>query len=1079
MNGSQNPYLWLKGKLPKYPAPILPLTTMAKFKFLLWLAFTLGGTSAVAQSAAPAYTRFTTEQGLADNWVHTALQDRFGFLWLGCEGGLSRFDGQQFLNFYSDKNNPHSLANNTVRGICEDPDGTLWLAVLDGGLHNFDPRTGKFESWKKDPKKPDFKGELTSILQDGDLLWLGTYHHGLGCFDKKKRQYVGWYSYPADEHSKDTWQFNTVNHLIADRRDPNHIWVAAANRGLARFDKQSRRFEVWPIAGVSGRTGVSAMQLVQDRTGHIWIGTWSNGIVSFDPATGRMEAFPYDQASYLQANNYNRNVVLSLAEKSDTELWVATEDNGLGIFDKATGSYSFLKNEFNGESPELDRVCQGLYVDPQQRLWALGRQGGIRVFAPQQHSLRYISLAKGRGGVAERAEVTDFAFSPGRRTVFVATENNGCFEWSEEQGALAQRALALPDGSFPNFKTLLCDAKGNIWAGTAKTLGGGASLYRLRLGQSSFEAALLRFQPPRGLEETVNDLLEDAAGNVWATTSYDGFYKIDPSNLAVETYREQGNFAKGAPSFNKWWVLLDMALAPNGHIWFALKSGGILDFDPATRNFRMFNTDTGLPSNDLQCIETTADGQVWVGSKRDGLIPLNATNAMVGTSMTDGLPSLSISAIRFDSASGSLWLATDKGLCSFDSKGNRTTVFGTSSGLRNTYLNGKGLEIVEGIGLLLGQPNGFCILKNTVATVPETTAQPRVAITDIKVFNQSKYFEKKLRIATEVALTPDEDVFSFEFAMPASPNADIATYQYRLDGFDEDWYNSEDGHTITYSSLQPGTYTLRVKGFLPGQGVSAETSVLIRILPHWWQTWWARAAAALLVGLLLLWGYKARTRQLKRENELLRQMNDLERSALQAQMSPHFIFNCLGAIQNFILQNEKEQAMEYLGQFAQLVRGVLNASVEGKVTLREEVQLLENYLSLERLRFDQRFDYSVSGLKGAEPPNLAIPPLLIQPYVENAVLHGMAGKKSGGLVEVIFQHQSNGIDVIIRDNGGGFNASYKPKNHKSVGMTITRSRLELLNNSGGDTVNVKTITDATGHEIGTEVIIRIGYIAQA
>ncbi|MBK8562469.1 MAG: histidine kinase [Saprospiraceae bacterium] len=1048
-------------------------------KLPLWLVLVFGSSWAVSQPLASSYARFTTEQGLADNWVHTALQDSQGFLWFGCEGGLSRFDGQHFLNFFKDKNRPNSLANNTVRGICEDADGVLWLAVLNGGLHRFDPATGKFDAWETDPENLQFKGELTAIVQDGDLLWLGSYNHGLGCFDKKKQQYIAWHSYPTDEHSTDTYQFNTVNHLIADRQNPRYLWVAAANRGLARFDKQTHRFEVWPISGVSGKTGVSAMRLVQDEAGLIWIGTWSGGIASFDPRSAKMEIYPYDLTSYHQPNNYNRNVVQSLLLKDEHELWVGTEDNGFGTFDRKTGKFNFFKNEFSGESPELDRMCQGLYVDLQKRLWVLGRQGGVRVFAPQQTTFRYVSLAAAAGGGrSERAEVADIAYSPSRRSLFVATENNGCFEWSDERNTLVQRATPLPDGTFPFFKTLLCDTKGNTWAGTAKTLGGGASLYVLRPGKLHFEAAILKFQPARGLEETVNDLLEDTAGNIWVATSYDGFYKLNPNNFAVESFRDQPSFAKDAPAFNKWWALLDMSLAPNGHIWFALKSGGVVDFDPTTRKFKLYNSQNGLASNEALAVECSSDGRIWVATKNGGVQSYRPGgkkgDVLELSDKMNGQHGQLVSAIGLDSVAGLLWLNTDKGLASMDPENDKMTIYGRSSGLRNAYLMGKGLAVVKGVGVVVGQPNGFCWLKQEGAVaIPPTPDTPRVVLTDLKIFNQSKYFEKQLRTTKELVLNPTESVFSFEFAMPTSLDAELAVFQYQLEGLDGEWYVAEDKHSISYSGLQPGTYTLKVRGVLPGNVTSAETRLRIRIMPNWWQTWWARSVAILAFGAALFFIYRLRTRQLKREHELQRQMIELERSALQAQMNPHFIFNCLGAIQNFILQNESEQAIEYLGSFAQLVRGVLNASVTGKVTLKEELSLLEGYLLLEQLRFNHRFEYEVKVAEGMSDTEITIPPLLIQPYIENAVLHGMTGKKNGGKVEVCFQPQGEYLNVVVRDNGHAGMGTGQPKTHKSVGMSITRRRLELLG-SGGN-VEVKTLKDKEGNIIGTEVTIAIGF----
>ncbi|MCF8247778.1 MAG: histidine kinase [Saprospiraceae bacterium] len=1040
----------------------------------------------MAQQEHPSFTRFTTEHGLADNWVHTALQDSRGFLWFGTEGGLSRFDGQHFLNFYEDKNNPNSLSNNKVRDLCEDPDGSFWLATLDGGLNHFDPATGISTAWRTDStpawKDKDKPLSFTSILQDNGLLWLGSYDHGLGCFDKKLRRYTAWYDFPSDHHSDNLFQYNSINHIISDRQNPRYLWLAAANRGLSRFDKQTHQLEIWPIHDANGKEGVASMWLLQDKAGVIWIGTWSNGIARFDPNSSdkKMVWYPYDILSWKQVN-VNRNVVLSMLETNDSVFWVATLDNGFGTFNKVSGEFKFLKNSLSGESPELDRACQGLYLDRQQRLWVLGRQqGGVRVFAPRRQAMRYISLAAG-GGNAEHAEVSGFAYCPTRRTVFVATENNGCFEWSDENQRLVQRVKPLAGGTFPKFKTVHCDSKGTLWAGTAKTLGGGASLYWLKPGQTFFEPAVLKLSPPRGLEETVNDLMEDSKGYLWIATDYDGFYKVQLRTLITEYFHETKDFAQGTPNFNKWWALLNVKEDNQGKIWFVLKSGGVIEFDPVARDFKVCNQENVLPSNDLLSLETTGDNRIYIGTKNNGLLMMRpgvlSPDSLLIIDGKNGLPSQFISDVKRDKL-GNLWLATDNGLAVFDPGSGHIRAYGITDGIRSLALKDRGLAIVPGLGVLIGQPNGFCLLRNEEPSkLPDATSM-RVVLTDFKVFEQSNFFEKSILNAKEVILQPSENVFSFEFAVPSSLDASLVTYQFRLDGFDEKWYTATGQNSITYTQLPPGPYTFRVRALLTGQS-SPETTLSICILPYWWQTSWAKFAATMALGLLFFAVYKYRTRQLKRENELLRQMNELERSALQAQMNPHFIFNCLGAIQNFILHNEKEQAMNYLGDFAQLVRGVLNASVMGKVSLQEELNLLENYLSLEQLRFDRRFDFEIKVTDGNELLDIAIPPLLIQPYVENAVLHGMAGKKCGGKVEVLFRKKENYLEVTVRDNGQGLASSGSPKTHKSVGMSVTRRRLEMLNSiSKTGAVEVNQLSDETGKINGTEVKILIEFVKQ-
>lgn len=220
--------------------------------------------------------------------------------------------------------------------------------------------------------------------------------------------------------------------------------------------------------------------------------------------------------------------------------------------------------------------------------------------------------------------------------------------------------------------------------------------------------------------------------------------------------------------------------------------------------------------------------------------------------------------------------------------------------------------------------------------------------------------------------------------------------------------------------------------------------------------------------------YQSKIKQEKEKSELKNQLSGLEKSALQAQMNPHFIFNCLNSIQSFIIKNEKKKAVEYLSKFARLVRHNLNASVEGEISVAQEVDLLESYLALEKQRFSGRFNYAVTVSENFDATTYTLPPLLIQPYVENAVLHGLEHKETDGLVTIDFSVQDNSLRVKIKDNGIGYKKSENQKKtskHKSVGMSITHRRLELFGR--GEKVMIRDLSEANPPQAGTEVIVNL------
>lgn len=307
-------------------------------------------------------------------------------------------------------------------------------------------------------------------------------------------------------------------------------------------------------------------------------------------------------------------------------------------------------------------------------------------------------------------------------------------------------------------------------------------------------------------------------------------------------------------------------------------------------------------------------------------------------------------------------------------------------------------------------------------------------------------------------------------------------FRYRLHP-NSPWQQTNEKQ-IKLFSLQDGNYHLEIQAKNEEGSWGNSLFVDFIIAPVFYKSWWF-LTIVFLAFLAAGYGfYRFRIKSIQREADVKTQINSLERAALQAQMNPHFIFNCLSSIQNFILQNDKSQANQYLGTFASLVRDTLNASVDGLITLEDEIRMLESYLSLERLRFNYSFDYSIIAAPDIDQFETVIPPLLIQPFVENAILHGVKNKEGKGEIKISFSLMNEHLLVVITDNGPGINASAKSeigftnseKNHqyKSLGVGITKKRLSHLNeNQNTQNLNITELKNNLGHVVGSEVQITV------
>lgn len=248
-------------------------------------------------------------------------------------------------------------------------------------------------------------------------------------------------------------------------------------------------------------------------------------------------------------------------------------------------------------------------------------------------------------------------------------------------------------------------------------------------------------------------------------------------------------------------------------------------------------------------------------------------------------------------------------------------------------------------------------------------------------------------------------------------------------------------------------------------------------IPFYKQIWFILVVAMLLAfaAYLLFRFFLDRSRK----NALAEaRISQLERSALQAQMNPHFIFNSLNSIQAYIANNENDKANRFLAKFSRLIRAMLNHSRAQKISLQEEIDSLTLYLDLEKMRFKSKFDYEIVIDEDIDTADIDLPPLLIQPYLENAIIHGLAQKRSQGKITLYYLMVGKYLVVTVTDNGIGIEKSKSQKQnnslHKSVGMTITQKRLEMLDEGNKDKkVDIKEVKDRHGEVLGTKVEVKI------
>jgi hypothetical protein len=356
--------------------------------------------------------------------------------------------------------------------------------------------------------------------------------------------------------------------------------------------------------------------------------------------------------------------------------------------------------------------------------------------------------------------------------------------------------------------------------------------------------------------------------------------------------------------------------------------------------------------------------------------------------------------------------------------------------------------------------------------------QSKTEITGFKLFDKPVFIDSLLSGNKPIHLSYKENFFTVEFAALNFSSLRQTNYYYRLAGIDKDWVNGGTKRFANYTDLHPGEYIFEVKAE-NGNTSGEVTSFKIVIAPPFWQTWWFISASAALTALSVYWLFRRRVNTIHREAEMKQTIAETEMMALRAQMNPHFIFNCLNAIDNLIQTNQKEKATTYLARFAKLIRSILDSSKNNVVPFQNDYESLQLYLQMEQFRCNNKFVYELKADEELLQSDYKLPPLIVQPFVENAIHHGLLNKQTGDRKLIVSAELENdAIKYTILDNGVGRARAQEIKDinkpgFQSYGISITTERVHLYNQNGKSNGIVITDILENGLPSGTKVEIRL------
>lgn len=992
---------------------------------------------AITANAQTNPVKFSLVEGMGEvslGKITGITQDANGYMWFTDQDKscITRFDGYSMRSYRYDPGNPAGLGGSYPETIYTDPKGFLWIGFYGMGLDRFDPSTEKFTHYRYYP------GEANSLSSDtvsvvcmdrNGKLWIGT-NNGLDILDPVTGHMQ---HFRHDEARAGSLDYNIVRSICIDAQGTVWVgtgiaWDANEDGGLNRFDPATQSFSHY-------LQNQKVRALFEDSRGRLWAGTSGNKLYSVDKTSGKtwlhdimpMAGSPVDHITFIR-------------EDGNGQLWIGTFESGIVRYD----ANSHTSTPYGNGQGLVDNSGWQAYTSREGVLW----------FSTQSANLYRVDLSK-----------KPYRFYPAKSAVLAFAEPQKNHLW------LSTNQVLIGEQPWARTKFIgVTDApvKTEALHGLSQFLpAGNGDQWLLVNGR------LLRLDAEKNTLQTVlgdSDYIRcmtaiDKTNLMLATAS--GLYTFDVTTKQKHTLPGGTN------------DILSLFIDSDHTLWAGrFNSNGLSRTDPSGQ------VTTLLKGSTVTCLFKDNKNNFWAGTANGAYVKKQGQdNFSLFRLKGSAIGSANIGGIVQDD-SGYIWISSRSGIFQLNPENNDIRVYGLNYGINTSGLTGTIFRKQSG-EILVGSKVGFYTFDPH--NIALQSPAPQIIMRELKVSGQLLI---PIDSVQSVTLQHNQDIFSIGFAGIHFSNPGENIHLYKLQGYDPDWRKAGAERTAYYFNVPPGKYTFRVR-VGNNEDVWAEKSLPIEILPAWWTNIYFIIFSLLLVGILLYAAVRYRFRlQLRRQleksridqqlAELQQRSAELEMQALRSQMNPHFIFNALNAINRFILEDDTSEASGYLTKFSRLIRFILQNSEQSLIPLERELQTLELYLELEALRFDYHFSYTIQTDPSLDTPSILVPPLIIQPYAENAIWHGLMHKATHGHLEIKLHKDNNWLYCIIRDDGIGRKRAGELKSksanqHKSMGMKITAGRMELLKKQTryASAITINDPVKKDGSSGGTEVILKI------
>ncbi len=808
--------------------------------------------------AQPYFERIGNEDSLPMNIVTALAQDRQGFIWIGTQGGLVRYDGYRFEKFNHNPRNPDSISGDYVKSLWAAPDGKVWVGSLSSGISIFDADTGKFSPLRfgADGKQAFDVGAIQNIVGDAQGgVWIMGSDQGL-VYLSPDRQRATFYKHKA--HDPTSLLDDKVRSIYLDRQE--NLWIGT-NNGLQRLKKNSTNFELvashapTAMAETDSLMGHEIRSIFQARDGKVWLGFAKNGAAWIDPVSLQLHRVKLDN---LGLNSLGDSVIDIITQVRPEEVWLSRYGYGIYVMDATTGE---LKHRIRNDaavpgSLAFDQIGAMLF-DRSGMLWIGSWGGGLQRYGIQQEAVRMLRHSPNRNNGLSRANVRSMLETSDGR-LLIGSDGNGIDIFDRKLGLIGgyRSDNSKPETTIAAAVLALSQtADLSIWAGTRQS-----GLQKLAAGKNEWQT----YATEQGLPSNqIRSLYTSKNNGLWVGTTQgvalwraeqQKFIRFsDASGVAMNSYVT--SFAEDAQA----------------RIWIGSESGLWL-YQPGAQHLQQILHDTqindSLSSNEVNGLLIDRQGQLWVDTAQgfDRLISWDGKNAQF-EHISDqlGRPGLYFGANLLEDPLGRIWTQWFM----YDPKTKRLSELSKSNGVDiGTAWVGSFLRTRDGL-FLYGGTQGVAVIRPELFQT--WSYQPPVVTTGLKING----IEQAMGLLQHgLQLHPEQRHFEIEVAALDYLAPQKNRYAYRLLGYQNEWIETDATHrNISYGNLWPGDYSLQVKGSnRQGDWSPLTLSVAIKVLPAFWQTSWFMTLCVLLTISLIYTLYRWRLARVKEEKRNLQNL---------------------------------------------------------------------------------------------------------------------------------------------------------------------------------------------------------------